>query len=184
MVSVGGMLVTALMLGIVSETISDKIEDLKKGTSDVLEDNHRYALCVSRTSGAEQWFSRLEACIWAALAAEVSTGTHFPCHGSLSPACTPTLAISALTPGPANLRHVFSKCYNMKFEGAVPVLRSLILGWSDKVIAIVNQLCNANESEGGLPIVILSEQEKVSTSAVMPCMCFSLSSQTDTVRRN
>ena len=39
--SVGGMLVTALMLGIVSETISDKIEDLKKGTSDVLEDNHR-----------------------------------------------------------------------------------------------------------------------------------------------
>ena len=41
MVSVGGMLVTALMLGIVSETISDKIEDLKKGTSDVLEDNHR-----------------------------------------------------------------------------------------------------------------------------------------------
>ena len=41
-VSVGGMLVTALMLGIVSETISDKIEDLKKGTSDVLEDNHRW----------------------------------------------------------------------------------------------------------------------------------------------
>ncbi len=40
-------------------------------------------------------------------------------------------------------------------------MRSLILGWSDKVIAIVNQLCNANESEGGLPIVILSEQEKV-----------------------
>ena len=39
--------------------------------------------------------------------------------------------------------------------------RSLILGWSDKVVAIVNQLCNANESEGGLPIVILSEQEKV-----------------------
>ena len=29
------------------------------------------------------------------------------------------------------------------------------------MIAIVNQLCNANESEGGLPIVILSEQEKV-----------------------
>jgi len=40
-------------------------------------------------------------------------------------------------------------------------VHSLILGWSDKVIAIVNQLCNANESEGGLPIVILSEQEKV-----------------------
>ena len=44
-VSVGGMLVTALMLGIVSETIGDKIESLKKGTSDVLEDNHR---CGSR----------------------------------------------------------------------------------------------------------------------------------------
>ena len=29
------------------------------------------------------------------------------------------------------------------------------------MVAIVNQLCNANESEGGLPIVILSEKEKV-----------------------
>ena len=46
-------------------------------------------------------------------------------------------------------------------DSVVTLQRSLILGWSDKVIAIVNQLCNANESEGGLPIVILSEQEKV-----------------------
>ena len=42
---------------------------------------------------------------------------------------------------------------------------SLILGWSDKVVAIVNQLCNANESEGGLPIVILSEKDKVRVCA-------------------
>jgi hypothetical protein len=53
-VSVGGMLVTALMLGIVSETISDKIEDLKKGTSDVLEDNHRCGVWHARPCAAGQ----------------------------------------------------------------------------------------------------------------------------------
>ena len=37
---------------------------------------------------------------------------------------------------------------------------SLILGWSDKLLPIVDQLCNANASEGGRPIVILAEMEK------------------------
>lgn len=37
---------------------------------------------------------------------------------------------------------------------------SLILGWSDKILPIVDQLCNANASEGGRPIVILAEMEK------------------------
>ncbi len=55
--SVGGMLVTALMLGIVSETISDKIEDLKKGTSDVLEDNHRCGMYTLSSSNVQQLFS-------------------------------------------------------------------------------------------------------------------------------
>ncbi|BDA49994.1 Ion channel DMI1 [Coccomyxa sp. Obi] len=76
-VSLGGMLVTALMLGIVSDAIGDKIEDLKKGKSDVLEANH-----------------------------------------------------------------------------------TLILGWSDKSLNMIDQLCLANESAGGKAIVILAERDK------------------------
>ena len=37
---------------------------------------------------------------------------------------------------------------------------SLLLGWSEKLLPIVDQLCNANASEGGRPIVILAEMEK------------------------
>ncbi|KAK9868350.1 hypothetical protein WJX84_002514 [Apatococcus fuscideae] len=76
-VSVGGMLITALMLGIVSDAIGDKIEAFKKGKSDVLESEH-----------------------------------------------------------------------------------SLILGWSDKLLPIIDQLCQANASEGGRPIVVLAERDK------------------------
>lgn len=35
-------------------------------------------------------------------------------------------------------------------------------GWSDKLLAIVDQICNANVSEGGRPIVILAERDKES----------------------
>lgn len=48
-------------------------------------------------------------------------------------------------------------------KGKADVLESghsLILGWSDKILPIVDQLCNANASEGGRPIVIMSEMEK------------------------
>jgi hypothetical protein len=48
-------------------------------------------------------------------------------------------------------------------KGKADVLESghsLILGWSDKLLPIVDQLCNANASEGGRPIVILAEMEK------------------------
>ena len=44
-------------------------------------------------------------------------------------------------------------------KGKADVLESghsLILGWSDKILPIVDQLCNANASEGGRPIVILA----------------------------
>lgn len=77
LVSLGGLCITALMLGIVSEQISHVIEELKKGKSEVLESGH-----------------------------------------------------------------------------------TLILGWSDKVATIVDQLCLANESEGGGPIVILADMPK------------------------
>uniref|UniRef100_A0A061QVV7 Ion channel pollux n=1 Tax=Tetraselmis sp. GSL018 TaxID=582737 RepID=A0A061QVV7_9CHLO len=76
-ISVGGMLVTALMLGIVSDAISDKVDQMKKGKSDVLETDH-----------------------------------------------------------------------------------TLILGWSDKMFALLGELANANESIGGGAIVILSERDK------------------------
>jgi len=48
-------------------------------------------------------------------------------------------------------------------EGKSRVLEEnfvLILGWSDKILPLVEQLCLANESEGGAPIVILADQSK------------------------
>eukprot|EP00873_Tetraselmis_striata_P002629 jgi/Tetstr1/422893/TSEL_013677.t1 len=76
-VSIGGMLVTALMLGIVSDAIGDKVDQMKKGKAEVLENNH-----------------------------------------------------------------------------------TLILGWSDKLYALIKELANANESIGGSAIVIMSERDK------------------------
>jgi hypothetical protein len=75
--ALGGMFITALLLGIVSDAVGDYVDDLKKGRSDVLETNH-----------------------------------------------------------------------------------TLVLGWSDKTLPIVEQVSNANESEGGGVIVILAEMEK------------------------
>merc|ERR1711966_457189 len=46
------------------------------------------------------------------------------------------------------------------FEGKSRVLEdnfTLILGWSDKVLPLVEQICLANESDGGRPIVILAD---------------------------
>jgi hypothetical protein len=75
--ALGGMFITALLLGIVSDAVGDYVDDLKKGRSDVLETNH-----------------------------------------------------------------------------------TLVLGWSDKTLPIVEQVSNANVSEGGGVIVILAEMEK------------------------
>ena len=43
-VSVGGMLVFALMVGLVSESIGEKVDSLRKGKSDVIERNHTLIL--------------------------------------------------------------------------------------------------------------------------------------------
>jgi len=46
------------------------------------------------------------------------------------------------------------------FEGRSRVLEenfTLILGWSDKVLPLVSQICLANDSDGGRPIVILAD---------------------------
>lgn len=40
LLSVGGMLVTALLLGLVSDAISSKVDDLRKGKAPVLETDH------------------------------------------------------------------------------------------------------------------------------------------------
>jgi len=37
---------------------------------------------------------------------------------------------------------------------------TLILGWNDRILPLVDQVCQANESENGMPIVILAEQDK------------------------
>jgi hypothetical protein len=76
-ITIGGMLVFALLIGIISEVIGDKVDRLKEGKARVLESDH-----------------------------------------------------------------------------------TLILGWSDKGLAIIQQLAFANESEGGGIIVVLADQPK------------------------
>ena len=75
--TIGGMLVFALMIGVISDSIGEKVDDLKKGKSKVIEARH-----------------------------------------------------------------------------------TLVLGWSEKGLAILRQLALANQSEGGKPIVVLCEQSK------------------------
>ncbi|PHT48842.1 hypothetical protein CQW23_13050 [Capsicum baccatum] len=76
-VSFGGMLIFAMMLGLVSDAISEKFDSLRKGRSEVLEKNH-----------------------------------------------------------------------------------TLILGWSDKLGSLLNQLAIANESLGGGTVVVMAERDK------------------------
>ncbi|XP_052198448.1 ion channel CASTOR-like [Diospyros lotus] len=76
-ISFGGMLVFAMMLGLVSDAISEKFDSLRKGRSEVVEQNH-----------------------------------------------------------------------------------TLILGWSDKLGSLLNQLAIANESLGGGIIVVMAERDK------------------------
>mmetsp|Transcript_11245 Transcript_11245/g.22265 ORF Transcript_11245/g.22265 Transcript_11245/m.22265 type:complete len:821 (+) Transcript_11245:92-2554(+) len=76
-ITIGGMLVFALMIGIISESIGERVDELKKGKSRVIESGH-----------------------------------------------------------------------------------TLMLGWNDKSLAIIQQIALANESEGGGCVVVLSENEK------------------------
>lgn len=76
-ITVGGMLVFALMIGIISDYIGNKIDELKKGSSRVIESNH-----------------------------------------------------------------------------------TVMLGWTDKSIAIIQQIALANDSEGGGTIVVLADAPK------------------------
>ncbi|KAJ8774835.1 hypothetical protein K2173_017281 [Erythroxylum novogranatense] len=76
-ISFGGMLIFAMMLGLVSDAISEKFDSLRKGKSEVVEQNH-----------------------------------------------------------------------------------TLILGWSDKLGSLLNQLAIANESLGGGIIVVMAERDK------------------------
>jgi len=77
LVTMGGMLVFALMIGIISESIGEKVDELKRGKSKVLENGH-----------------------------------------------------------------------------------SLILGWNDKALAIIQEIALANQSEGFGVIVVLTETDK------------------------
>eukprot|EP00286_Rhodomonas_abbreviata_P025993 CAMPEP_0181292280 /NCGR_PEP_ID=MMETSP1101-20121128/2421_1 /TAXON_ID=46948 /ORGANISM="Rhodomonas abbreviata, Strain Caron Lab Isolate" /LENGTH=789 /DNA_ID=CAMNT_0023396737 /DNA_START=350 /DNA_END=2721 /DNA_ORIENTATION=+ len=75
--TIGGMLVFAMMIGIISESIGEKVDELKKGKSRVIESNH-----------------------------------------------------------------------------------TLMLGWNDKSLAIIQQIALANESEGGGALVVLADRDK------------------------
>jgi len=39
--------------------------------------------------------------------------------------------------------------------------QTMILGWNDRIVPLIDQLCQANESAGGMPIVVLADQDKV-----------------------
>eukprot|EP00586_Coscinodiscus_wailesii_P021362 CAMPEP_0172505778 /NCGR_PEP_ID=MMETSP1066-20121228/188898_1 /TAXON_ID=671091 /ORGANISM="Coscinodiscus wailesii, Strain CCMP2513" /LENGTH=698 /DNA_ID=CAMNT_0013282515 /DNA_START=263 /DNA_END=2359 /DNA_ORIENTATION=- len=76
-ITIGGMVIFAFMVGLISESIGEKLDELKKGKSRVIESNH-----------------------------------------------------------------------------------TLILGWNDKILAIIQQIALANESEGGGIIVVIANKEK------------------------
>ncbi|GAQ84141.1 ion channel DMI1 chloroplast precursor [Klebsormidium nitens] len=52
LISFGGMLIFALMLGLVSDAISEKVDSLKKGRSSVIESNHTLILGWSEKLGS------------------------------------------------------------------------------------------------------------------------------------
>lgn len=64
MLSVGGMLVTALLLGLVSDAIGSKVDDLRKGKAPVLENGHTLIIgCVVLLASAgsvHQWYHHKE----------------------------------------------------------------------------------------------------------------------------
>nr|CAB3497501.1 unnamed protein product [Digitaria exilis] len=90
-ISIGGMLVFAMMLGLVTDSISEKFDSLRKGRSEVIEQSH-----------------------------------------------------------------------------------TLILGWSDKLGSLLNQIAIANESLGGGTIVVMAERDKEEMEADIAKMEFDL----------
>ncbi|XP_047071616.1 probable ion channel CASTOR isoform X2 [Lolium rigidum] len=90
-ISIGGMLIFAMMLGLVTDSISEKFDSLRKGRSEVIEQSH-----------------------------------------------------------------------------------TLILGWSDKLGSLLNQISIANESLGGGTIVVMAERDKEEMEADIAKMEFDL----------
>ncbi|TVU44089.1 hypothetical protein EJB05_03521, partial [Eragrostis curvula] len=90
-ISIGGMLVFAMMLGLITDSISEKFDSLRKGRSEVIEQSH-----------------------------------------------------------------------------------TLILGWSDKLGSLLNQIAIANESLGGGTIVVMAERDKEEMEADIAKMEFDL----------
>ncbi|KAF0912483.1 hypothetical protein E2562_014080 [Oryza meyeriana var. granulata] len=90
-ISIGGMLVFAMMLGLVTDSISEKFDSLRKGRSEVIEQSH-----------------------------------------------------------------------------------TLVLGWSDKLGSLLNQIAIANESLGGGTIVVMAERDKEEMEADIAKMEFDL----------
>ncbi|KAL5218437.1 hypothetical protein ABZP36_019121 [Zizania latifolia] len=90
-ISIGGMLVFAMMLGLVTDSISEKFDSLRKGRSEVIEHSH-----------------------------------------------------------------------------------TLVLGWSDKLGSLLNQIAIANESLGGGTIVLMAERDKEEMEADIAKMEFDL----------
>lgn len=48
---------------------------------------------------------------------------------------------------------------------------TLILGWSEKGLALLQQIALANKSEGGLPIIVLCQESKEDMENIVKSAC-------------
>lgn len=113
--TVAGMLIFALMIGVVSESIGASVDSLKKGTAKV--------------AATASWHM------------------------------TPPMYVSPL---------------QIQLIAAWQVMETghtLILGWSEKGIALIQQIALANKSQGGLPIVVLCPERKEEMENIVKAAC-------------
>ena len=132
--TIAGMLVFALMIGVVSESIGARVDDLKRGNSKAPRPPRpcepRHPLQVAPLCS--------EACCASPSRVLRSTDVLGP---------------------PFRIR----KSNPDLLTSAAQVIESghtLVLGWSEKGLAVLRQLALANMSEGGLPVVVLCSEKK------------------------
>ncbi|CAI5982594.1 unnamed protein product [Closterium sp. NIES-64] len=148
-ISIGGMLIFALMVGLVSEGISEKVDSLKKGKSDVIEKNHTLIL---------GWSDKLVGRI-AAEATGSGEREHGRGRGVVEMMIPPLgLCIAAEATGSGEREHGRGRGV---VEMMIPPLGLCIAaeatGSGEREHG---RLAVANESMGGGVVVVMSEREK------------------------
>ena len=70
----------------------------------------------------------------------------------------------------SNVVYVCSK-YSFAVFQEMETGHTLILGWSEKGIALLQQIAFANKSEGGLPIIVLCQESKEDMENIVNSAC-------------